>query len=73
MTDLPEIEVEIAKINNYQGMKLVVLCALQDLCQSRKDVPKSPQKVLVLEKGLAHDCYHPATSPKAVVLAGMLG
>ena len=52
MIDLLEIEVEIAKISNYQGMHLVVLCALQDLCQSRKDVPKSPQKVLVLEKGL---------------------
>ena len=58
MIDLLEIEVEIAKISNYQVMHLVVLCALQDLCQSRKDVPKSPQKVLVLEKGLAHDCYH---------------
>ena len=58
MIELLETEVEIAKINNYQGMHLVVLCAFQDLCQSRKDVPKSPQKVLVLEKGLTHDCYH---------------
>ena len=44
MIDLLEIEVEIAEINNYQKMHLVVLCALQDLCQSRSDVPKSPQK-----------------------------
>ena len=44
MIDLLEIEVEITKISNYQGMHLVVLCALQDLCQSRNDVPKSPQK-----------------------------
>ena len=27
----------------------MVLCALQDLCQCRKDVPKSPQKVLALK------------------------
>ena len=45
MIDLLEIEVEIAKINNYQGSALSgVASALQELCQGRKDVPKSPQK-----------------------------
>ena len=56
MIDLLDIEVEIAKISNYQGSALSG--ALQDLCLGRKGVPKSPQKVLVLEKRLAHDYYH---------------
>ena len=70
MIDLQEIEVEIAKINNYQGMHLVMLCALQDLCQSRKDVPKLLKRVPVLEKGLGWRMTAiTSASPKAVVLA----
>ena len=55
MIDLLEIEVEIAKISNYQGMHLVVL---ECLVRARKYVLKSQQEVLVLEKGLVHGCYH---------------
>ena len=52
MTDLLEIGVEIAKIINYQGSALSGVVCLTRLVSG----PKSPQKVLVLEKGLVHDC-----------------
>ena len=58
MIDLLEIEAEIAKISNYQGSALSGGVCLARLVSGPEDVPKSPQKVLVLEKGLAHDCYH---------------
>ena len=58
MIDLLEIEVEIAKIINYQGSALSGVVCLARLVSGPKNVPKSPQKVPVLEKGLVHDCYH---------------
>ena len=58
MIYLREIEVEIAKISNCQGSALSGVVCLDDLFVGQKDVLKSLQKVLVLEKGLAHDCYH---------------
>ena len=58
MIDLLEIEVEIAKISNYQGSALSGVVCLARLVSGPKRFAEIATKVLVLEKALAHDCYH---------------
>ena len=58
MIDLLEIEVEIPKISNYQGSALSGVVCLARLMSGPKRCAEIAAKVLVLEKGLAHDCYH---------------
>ena len=58
MIDLLEIEVEIGKISNYQGSALSGVVCLAKLESGPKRCAEIAAKVLIFEKGLAHDCYH---------------
>ena len=58
MIDLLEIEVEIAKISNYQGSALSGACVPCKTCVWAEKCAEIAAKTSSLEKGLARDCYH---------------